>query len=147
MKALGTRLFCSLVCLCGPATLSAQEHRGLVSGIELEHVSKSMGPGKDFYEYVNEGWLTKTKIPDDQSNYGSFTMLDDATKEAIKSIIEESAKDLGKAKGQLNKSVPSIDPLPTFKIATLWGPSLCKGSSRRFRRSPPRNNGLPRLGN
>ena len=77
----------------------AQKSGDLISGIEMQHVSKSIGPGKDFFQYVNEGWLESTKIPDDQSNYGSFTALDDATKETIRVLIEKAAEDLKNATG------------------------------------------------
>ena len=63
----------------------------LLSGIELENFDKSVSPGEDFFRYVNGQWLAKTKIPDDQSNYGAFTALDIETKEAIKKIIEEAS--------------------------------------------------------
>ena len=93
-KFVALTLGCTIV-----SEINAQDSKPLVSGIEMENISTAFGPGKDFYEYVNEGWLAKTKIPEDQSNYGSFTALDDATKEAIKSLIEKSAADLGTAKG------------------------------------------------
>lgn len=61
------------------------------SGIELQYRSSQITPGKDFYQYVNEGWLNTTKIPPDQSNYGSFSELDDEAKAAIRALIEEAA--------------------------------------------------------
>ncbi len=64
-----------------------------VSGIELQHISKTISPGKDFYEYVNEGWLKSTEIPADRSNYGSFSVLEDETKAAIRTLIEAAAAD------------------------------------------------------
>ncbi|MFO0939896.1 MAG: M13 family metallopeptidase [Pirellulales bacterium] len=62
-----------------------------VSGIETQHRSTSVKPGENFYQYVNEGWLKNTPIPADQSNYGSFSVLDDAVKEAIRNIIEQAS--------------------------------------------------------
>lgn len=62
-----------------------------LSGIDLDNISDKISPSKNFYEYVNEGWLESTEIPADQSNYGSFSVLDDAVKEAIRTIIEEAA--------------------------------------------------------
>lgn len=74
------------------AIAHAAEPTDLISGIELEHISSTIDPSEDFYEYVNEGWLENTEIPADQSNYGSFSKLDDGVKEAIRNIIEEAAK-------------------------------------------------------
>jgi hypothetical protein len=38
------------------------------SGIEKVYFSPSVGPGNDFFRYVNDQWLEKTEIPADQSN-------------------------------------------------------------------------------
>ena len=64
-----------------------------VSGIELQHISKTISPGQDFYQYVNEGWLKSTEIPADRSNFGSFSVLEDDTKAAIRTLIESAAAD------------------------------------------------------
>ncbi len=96
------RVLCSLL-LCGTATVpslaadpipdkKAVFSESKQSGIELQHVSSTLTPGDNFYEYVNEGWLKNTEIPGDQSNYGSFSKLDDEAKEAIRALIEEAAQ-------------------------------------------------------
>ena len=84
----------SMLCLNSSASIAiAQETsiKALSSGIELENFDKSVPPDEDFFRYVNGKWLAKTKIPDDQSNYGAFTALDIETKEAIKKIIEDAS--------------------------------------------------------
>ncbi len=83
----------TLLCLnsCAAFTIAQEtSSKPLSSGIELENFDKSVPPDEDFFRYVNGQWLAKTKIPDDQSNYGAFTALDIETKEAIKKIIEEA---------------------------------------------------------
>ncbi len=71
---------------------SAQEApQGAASGIEQQYRSRQTKPGDDFYRYINDGWLETTKIPEDQSNYGSFSVLDDANKALIRKLIEEAA--------------------------------------------------------
>jgi putative endopeptidase len=70
-----------------------------VSGIELKNISKTISPGKDFYQYVNESWLNSTEIPADRSNFGSFSVLEDETKAAIRTLIEEAAADKNAAAG------------------------------------------------
>jgi len=62
------------------------------SGIELQYRSSQIKPGADFYQHVNDGWLKTTPIPPDQSNYGSFSELDDEAKAAIRALIEEAAE-------------------------------------------------------
>jgi endothelin-converting enzyme/putative endopeptidase len=70
-----------------------------VSGIELQNISKTISPGKDFYEYVNDAWLKSTEIPADRSNYGSFSVLEDETKAAIRTLVEAAAADKSAAPG------------------------------------------------
>lgn len=76
------------LCMVYCTNLVAQDR---VSGIETQHRSTTVKPGENFYQYVNEGWLKNTPIPADQSNYGSFSVLDDAVKDAIRNIIEQAA--------------------------------------------------------
>lgn len=64
----------------------------LKSGIELANMNTQVRPQDDFYRYVNGAWLDKTEIPADKSNYGSFTMLRDKSREDVKAIIEETSK-------------------------------------------------------
>ena len=44
-------------------------------------------PGMSFYQYANGGWLARTQIPADKSNYGMFTVLADRSDERTKQII------------------------------------------------------------
>lgn len=89
-RNLATSIF-ALACFIGVSNAQDTVKRPLVSGIELENFDKSVSPEEDFFRFVNGQWLAKTKIPGDQSNYGAFTVLDIATKEAIKKIIEEAS--------------------------------------------------------
>jgi endothelin-converting enzyme/putative endopeptidase len=77
------------------STLQAQDRDapiGIRSGVESEFFGSSIRPGQDFFRYVNDQWLEKTEIPSDQSNYGSFTILDIQTKGSIREIIEAASK-------------------------------------------------------
>jgi endothelin-converting enzyme/putative endopeptidase len=65
---------------------------GQVSGIDIQNISKEISPSDDFFRYVNDVWLKNTPIPDDQSDYGSFTALDIETKDAIRQLIESASQ-------------------------------------------------------
>ncbi|MDG2176453.1 MAG: M13-type metalloendopeptidase [Gammaproteobacteria bacterium] len=64
----------------------------LVSGIEVQNFDTSIGPGDDFYRYVNGVWLDTTVLPADKSNFGSFTHLADEAEASLRIIIEEAAE-------------------------------------------------------
>jgi putative endopeptidase len=50
-------------------------------------------PCTDFWRYVNGGWLDKNPIPADKSSYGPFTVLADANRERIRTILDAAAVD------------------------------------------------------
>ena len=43
--------------------------------------TRASRPGDNFYQYANGTWAKNTPIPADKSNYGSFNMLDDLSRE------------------------------------------------------------------
>jgi len=70
----------------------SEEPKLLESGINLSNMDVSVRPGDDFFSYVNGAWVKKTKIPADKGRYGAFDLLRDESQEAVRAIIEESAK-------------------------------------------------------
>jgi putative endopeptidase len=62
-------------------------------GFDLAGMDKSVSPGDNFYQFANGTWAKNTPIPADKSNYGSFNILDDLSRERTRGIIEEQAKD------------------------------------------------------
>jgi putative endopeptidase len=77
----------------------------LVSGIDKSNFDPAVRPQDDLYKAINGAWLTKTEIPADKSNYGSFTQLDDAAEEQLKEIIEKAAAKPNKAAGSDEQKV------------------------------------------
>ena len=57
-------------------------------GIYLEHFDLNTPPERDFYRFVNGSWLDNTLIPEDKSDYGIFTLLQDQARERIHDLIE-----------------------------------------------------------
>ncbi|MCK8490608.1 M13 family metallopeptidase [Spirosoma sp. RP8] len=49
-------------------------------------------PGNDFFSYANGTWVKKTKIPDDQTGWGSFYQIYEDNQRKTRSILEEAAK-------------------------------------------------------
>lgn len=61
-------------------------------GIELADMNDDIDPGDDFFRYVNGKWLDSFEIPEEFSNYGSFTVLFERSEDRVKTIIEDAAK-------------------------------------------------------
>lgn len=80
----------------------------LKSGIDKSNFDTSVRPQDDFYRFVNGTWLTKTVIPADKSNYGSFSALADQAQIDLRSIIEESASAKSNKKGSESQLVGDL---------------------------------------
>jgi len=94
------RLIISLIALsvavgCGQQEVESPkvvDSKGGVSGIDLIAMDASVRPGDDFFGYTNGGWVKRTKMPADKARFGVFDALRDESQEAVKSIIEKSAR-------------------------------------------------------
>ena len=73
-------------------------------GLDTAGMDKTIVPGNDFYGFANGTWAKNTPIPEDKSNYGSFTILDDLSRNRTRTLIEESAKDPNSRIGAVYKS-------------------------------------------
>ena len=97
LLAAGTALVGGTVVLL-PATAAAQSETPASKpelgtfGFDTTGMDTSVAPGDNFYQNANGTWAKNTTIPDDKSNYGMFTKLDDLSKERTRGIIEEAAK-------------------------------------------------------
>lgn len=63
--------------------------RGLVSGIDLSNMDKTVRAQDDFYRHMNGLWLKTFKMPAEKSNYGAFTQLAEQSREDVKAIIDD----------------------------------------------------------
>ncbi len=55
-------------------------------------MDSTIKPGDNFFGYANGKWIKATKIPDDQSGWGSFYTLYEDNQKNLRGLIEESAK-------------------------------------------------------
>ena len=58
-------------------------------GIQTEYVDRAVKPGDDFNAFVNGRWLQTIQIPEDQTRYGSFTMLSELSQARLHGMIDE----------------------------------------------------------
>jgi len=63
-----------------------------IPGIVLENMDTSTTPNQDFYNYVNGNWMKNTKIPDDRTSWGGFSVLRKSTDADVLAILAEAEK-------------------------------------------------------
>ncbi|MEO6529215.1 MAG: M13 family metallopeptidase [Gemmatimonadaceae bacterium] len=68
------------------------EAQGRALGVDTSSFDRSVRPQDDFFRYVNGGWLKKTPIPDDAASWGTFNELDERSREAMHTVLEEAAR-------------------------------------------------------
>ncbi len=71
------------------AGLSAETRK---SGIESRGFDPTVRAQDDLFMHVNGEWLKHTPIPDDKSDYGSFTILSDETLLKVRQIIDDATQ-------------------------------------------------------
>ncbi len=71
--------------------------------IDPKNMDTSVKPGDDFYRYANGSWLKKNAVPASKTSWGSFNELREKSVEAMRSLLDESAKN--PQKGRLQQMV------------------------------------------
>jgi putative endopeptidase len=96
-----------------PAVSASAQHAdqqpALRSGIDLQFVDSSVRPQDDTYQYLNGKWLRTFQLPPDKGAAGSFTAIEDATEEQLRSIVES-----------LDRASPSDGDTDAKKLADLY---------------------------
>jgi putative endopeptidase len=65
-------------------------------GLDPQALDKTVDPCQDFYQYACGNWIKKTEIPGDEASwYRSFNEIRKRNELALKSILEEAAKNPG----------------------------------------------------
>ena len=59
--------------------------------LDLSGRDTTINPADDFFNYMNGNWIKNTKIPDDQSGWGSFYTLSEENIKKTKAVLEEAA--------------------------------------------------------
>ena len=60
----------------------------MASGVDTQYVDATVRPQDDLYRHLNGKWLDSFELPPDKGAYGSFTYINDATQEQLRSIVE-----------------------------------------------------------
>lgn len=77
--------------VAGVMQLRAGASSALRSGVDLSTIDYDCKPCTDFYQFANGRWLKATKVPPDESYYGTIDILADKNLAVIHQILEEVA--------------------------------------------------------
>ncbi|MGH6649598.1 MAG: M13 family metallopeptidase [Sphingopyxis sp.] len=98
--ALGALLFAATPAIAkekaaAPATTEQPAAKPQIGdfGFDQTGMDTTVQPGDDFYAYANGAWAAKTVIPDDKSNYGMFTALQDLSQTRTREILDAAKGD------------------------------------------------------
>ncbi|MEO8445282.1 MAG: M13 family metallopeptidase [Gammaproteobacteria bacterium] len=61
-------------------------------GFDAAELDGTVRPQDDFWTHVNGKWLASTRIPPDQSGYGSFQIVAERTEAQLRALIEAAAQ-------------------------------------------------------
>jgi putative endopeptidase len=67
------------------------ESESKASFLDLSGRDTTINPADDFFKYMNGNWIKNTKIPGDQSGWGSFYTLSEDNLKKTKAVLEEAA--------------------------------------------------------
>ena len=67
-------------------------------------LSTTIKPGDNFFDYVNQIWITQNPIPATESRWGVFNILNDDSRNTVRAILEEDAKTTS-PKGSISQKV------------------------------------------
>lgn len=73
-------------------------------GFDTSGVDHNFLPGDNFFQFANGTWARNTSIPDDKSNYGMFTALQDLSQQRVRDLLEEARNDPNSKIGLLYSS-------------------------------------------
>lgn len=66
---------------------------------DLNNLDRSVSPAQNFYQFAVGNWAKNHPIPDDQTRWASFSILDELNNKILREIVEELAANKNLTKG------------------------------------------------
>ncbi len=74
-------------------------------GFDLNNLDRSVSPSENFYQFAVGSWAKNHPIPDDQTRWTSFSILEEENKRILKEIVEELAASKNLPKGSSQQKI------------------------------------------
>lgn len=118
---LAARLIIASALSCASVTpvLAQVAHHGL----DPANLDTTCAPCQDFYRYANGGWLSRTPLPPEYANYGSFTELVERNNETLRRIVDRLAQEPA-ARARAPET-------PDAKLGAFYGSCVDSSASER----------------
>ena len=65
------------------------------SPIQPTSFDRSVKPSDDFFQFVNQKWISENPIPPEESRWGSFYVLRAEVEQQLKKIFEDARRETG----------------------------------------------------
>lgn len=73
--------------------------------IDPANMDLTVKPGDDFYQYASGTWIKNNPVPAKETRWGSFNELREFNSQAVRSLVEEAAKDKTAPAGSVKRRV------------------------------------------
>jgi putative endopeptidase len=122
-RAFRITLLIFLVLLQMPGLMAVDVSNNDTMAFDPGNMNTSIHPGDDFYRYVNGGWIEKTPIPSDKTDYNEFVIVGDRTDEQVRSLVEQASNNTSAQKSSLEWKIGQfysigMDTNPTNRQGT-----------------------------
>ena len=88
--------------------------------VDQENMDLTVKAGDNFYQYANGGWIENNPVPDDKTQFGSFSVLYDKNQEKLQDLVLDAAKSNAE-KGSIAQKIGDLynSGMDTAKIDAL----------------------------
>ncbi|MBK6332126.1 MAG: M13 family metallopeptidase [Bacteroidetes bacterium] len=96
---------------CNEKTNTGKQVSSLPEGVKFidpSFIDSTVNPADDFYTFAGGNWMKKNAIPASETRWGSFNLLEDFNKKALKGLLEEAAAVKGASKGSPEQMVGDL---------------------------------------
>lgn len=76
-----------------------------ISGFDTTNLDRSVSPAQNFYQFAVGNWAKNHPIPDDQTRWGSFSILQEENNKILRKIVEELAANKNLPKGSAQQKI------------------------------------------